>query len=175
MSADFIHLLPLVLYRDSSLDFSVSTLANASYSVAASNDTSFTLAVPLPPSNRSQVVVSVAVERLGSSGRELSVRAVFAPSDAPSAPSWLPRSCFASRSFELYKPANLSKAYEKKPSATQVSGILIAVGAVAGLFVLTAFVLGLCCLWRHKRRTRTPSLKEIDPTNISIQVLKASN
>lgn len=167
-------MLPHILYSDFSLDFPVSTLANASYSVSASNDTSWTLAVPLAPRNRSQVVLSVALERLGSSGKELSVRAVFAPSDFPSA-TWLPPSCSASRSFALYRPTNQSTVYEQKQSSTQVSGILIAVGAVAGLFVLTAVALALCCVWRQKRRAHTPSLKEVDPTNISIQVLKASN
>jgi hypothetical protein len=172
-----ISLLPPIVHTYSSLDFSLSAQSNASYSVIASNETSLSLAIPLAASNRSQDVLSLSLERLGnaSDANVLSVWAAFAPIDYPSAPRWLPAACFSNRSFPLYKPIPRAIIPKKRSSSSQISGVLVAVGAIAGLFLLTAVALVLFCLWRHKRRPHSPSLKEIDPTNISIQVLKASN
>ena len=118
----------------------------------------------------------MVLERMGNvpNSTVLSVFATFVPSGFSSVPTWLPFNCLANRSFALYRPIVQARTAEKKPSSTKISGILIAVGAVAGLFLLTALVLVLFCVWRQKRRAHSPSLKEIDPTNISIQVLKAN-
>ena len=172
-----INLLPPIVRTYSSLDFSLSAPSNASYSVIASNDTSLSLAISLPANNRSQDVLSISLERSGNASdpNVLSVWTAFAPIDYPSAPRWLPAACFANRSFPLYKPIAQATIPNKRSSSSQISGVLVAVGAIAGLFLLTAAALAVFCLWRHKRRPHSPSLKEVDPTNISIQVLKASN
>lgn len=164
-----------IVWTYSSMDFSLSASSNATYTVIARNSTSLSLAISLAASNRSEDVFSLSLERVGNATNVLSVWAAFAPIDYPSAPRWLPATCFSNRSFPLYKPIAQATIPQKRSSSSQISGVLVAVGAIAGLFLLTAAALVVFCIWRHKRRPRSPSLKEIDPTNISIQVLKASN
>ena len=165
-----------VKYVTKSMDLESST--NASYVVTRKNETDVELSVALEPSNRSCDVIIVKLERFGSVtvDNNLTITAKFAPADYPSAPEWLPASSSSTRTAFLYKQVLSPASPSAKKSRSQgISGLLIAVCAVGGVFLLTTLLLAVVCVWKYKHRTCSGSLKEVDPMNVTIQVLKPAS